>query len=413
MAHFTYNGVSMPFCMHTNFSQEPVYDELGSTDRMYTKFDIAIQAVLNTAYNNDADSTQAANADLPTFMKNLRAKLMTPRRQLSVTVAGTELIPDPISQSQIIDARNGPFPQSCQIIKLTNTTFLITFRIIAHYCEFVDNGDSGSRQSSGSGVVSNRWTETIEVDTLNYTRYNRDGKFFIRSDNDQHFTADQFRENFAFLGLSKGFKRISSKYTISPDGLALAYSIVDQEIWLQPPEPAWEAEGEYVETLSNLGAVRVGHVRVHLKGAKETPQEKLIEAAVAVCGQKLRAAGAQTKQNAQIAGKASISFLRTGAVRVDLYRNEVEVQLEALMKSDSKLRLAGAADLNFDNLTGTPLSPPDGPYRPPYQLFGNLGVEDGLLHAASYYDPSLTQNVLSNLDNQMHPGKEPGEGSEK
>jgi hypothetical protein len=49
MSLVTYNGVVLPYPMHSQFSQEAVKDESG-TDWMYLKFDIAVQCVVSSDY---------------------------------------------------------------------------------------------------------------------------------------------------------------------------------------------------------------------------------------------------------------------------------------------------------------------------------------------------------------------------
>src|SRR5207247_1612234 len=75
------------------------------------------------------------------IMKQIRNKLLQPRRALSVKFNGVELIPKMSytvnSQTVVpaVDSANGPKPQSCNIIELTNETFLVTYHIIASYWE--------------------------------------------------------------------------------------------------------------------------------------------------------------------------------------------------------------------------------------------------------------------------------------
>src|SRR3990167_10600766 len=132
MSLITYNSIILQFPLTTDFSFENVYDE-SNTDRMYRKLDMTVQAVINTDYKDTALSgIPAGQGDTAVaMMKYMVGKLEVPRKSLSIKFNGVELIPD--DDVTPPDAKNGPLPQTVKATLLTNTTFLITFRIVAHY----------------------------------------------------------------------------------------------------------------------------------------------------------------------------------------------------------------------------------------------------------------------------------------
>src|SRR5690606_6277255 len=122
----------------------------------------------------------------------------TPRKTLSFKFNNYELIPQvQRGTNGSCDAVNGPQPQDCQILQLTNETFLILYRITAQYREKTQINDNGTiTNERGSDVLTNRWSETVEIDGANFTKAKvREGKFVIRSDNAANKTPDQFRSN--------------------------------------------------------------------------------------------------------------------------------------------------------------------------------------------------------------------------
>lgn len=406
MSLFTYNNVCIPYANNAQCLQESVFDESG-TDWMLTRFDISITGVLNAKYLNiiapALDGKTTSPADI---MYYIRSQLLKPRRTMSYVFEGRELIPVGPGGAPI-DAKNGPQPQHCLITQLTNTTFLISYRVIGHYWE--NNGDINSAapticpNEASNPVISNRWEETIELDDCQYTTRTRNGKFIIRSDNVQGQIADRFSPQMAIPAVPAGFNRISSRRTVSADGLGISYTIVDKEVFKQPPDPAFTAEGEYIESTTRYGAQRWGEVRVRLKGSKNTSQSKLIEVGLSVCAKKLFINGAQVNEN--LDGFAMLEF---SSIKTNMYRNEVDVSMKALMAVNTKQggegkRVYGVPGYRFGVMTFTPLS--DGVnYTPPYT---NRGTAKWLLQAASYFNPNDVNNKL--VGQQMSQGAQVGQ----
>jgi len=377
----------------TSFSQEAIYDD-SNTDLILTKCDITVQTILNSAY---AGTLGVAGGDPATLMNNIRQQLLTPRKAFIFSVGGVNLLPATAGNNGPVDAKNGPMPQYCNLTQLTRTTFLMNYRIVAHYW-----GGTGT-----GPVLSDRWTDNMEYDGAMYSTRTRQGKIIIRSDNAQGLTPDQLRPFFATVGVPDGFLRKSSRYTVAPDGLSLGYAIVDKEVFKNPPLGAMEAEGEYTETTTHLGHMRHGHCRVRLKGSKLQDQGKLIDAALSIVARKLGILGAQLALQGIGNGKAVIGFaaIESSSIRVGLYDNYVEVSMQAKMAPrPGKAQNSGAAGLNYSSFTTTPLSDPSQP--PTYFPYGTAPV---LLQAAAYYDPNL-QAELNPVTGQMSAGNVPGTG---
>lgn len=381
MSVFSYNGVTLPYAYATRFDEKAVYE---GPDYYLTNFDINIQAIITSTYMSVLASELVSGGTPVTenpadIMAVVRKKLLTPRKQLSYTVNGTELIPRISSLAGTVDSMNGPQPQSCPIIQLTSDSFLINFHIIANYWENNTTQTAGTPFTSnlvtGNPVLFNRWTESVEIDNCNYSTRTREGKFMIRSDNSQGKIADEVRTQMAAVSIPKGFIRKVARYTQSPDGLAIQYSLTDQEVFKMPPEPAFEATGRYTETTSKQSAVRYGDVSVSLKGSKSTVQARLVEVAIGVAAGKLGLAGASLTDKKTIVLGATCT--------VGLYENTVDVNVKVQFPS-TKQRRNGIAFLS-KKMCFTPGSD-DVNYTPKYLDRGSAGF---LLQAAAYYDPSL------------------------
>lgn len=437
MSVVVYNGVTLPYAYATDFRQSAAYDDMGNTDRAYMRIDATYQCVIHTNYlagmlQGGGLKSTTNPADL---MKQLRYRLLTPRRRLSITFNGTELIPQNNLEGQV-DSRNGPQPQACQIFPLSDTTFLLTWSVVAHYWETQDQANQNSQTNEGSEkdnnpVLYNRWSETAAIDNENYTVRTRRGKFVIRSDNYGGKIADEIRAQMAVVGVPPGFLRRSSSYTVDPSGLALEYELVDREVFKLPPPPAFDADGEYTETTTNGGATRHCEVWCKLRGDKTTSQAALITTCVTVCTAKLGAEGAGTTlgANGQLGPIGQRGMLEYGIVRVKLYENEVFCHLR--VRTDPRWVTAGGtpatATYNYKGIAGidfakigfTPLSDTAAiggaagagavvglKVGPNYKTFGTAGL---LLQAAAYYDPSLASNKVLPATGNFEQGMQIGQ----
>lgn len=409
MSVIAYNGITLPYGNLTRFEQTAVRDELGDTDWCMTKFDIQAICLINVNYLSLlAPDLAATNANPATIAGVIRARLLEHKKQLSVTFNGVELIPSRAFVPGFVDAKNGPKPQSCTLTNLTNTTFILNYHIIAHYWERPDVVPGRTpvlTNQPANNVLYNRWTETVDMDNCQITTRTRDGKFVIRSDNVDGIIADEARTQMAVVGVPSGFLRQSSKYTVSPDGLAIAYNVVDKEQFRMPPTPAFEADGDYEEVIGTMGALRYGRVTIHLKGDKATPQFQLMNAAVTVAVTYLAQRGAALPGNWIIIESASLKF--------KFYKtNEVTFKMNVMQATPSKASRPGTTPqfpnpiFPFLNITTSiPDSPPDSDYMPNYKLRGN---NDILLQAARYYDPNFRDNVLVPATGNMSRGNDIG-----
>lgn len=397
MAVVVYNGVNLPYAEHTNFLQEAVRDDFSDTDWILTKFNIAVQSVIHVDYLPLIAPDLFSNAGVPytrnpaDIMNVIRTRLLQHRKSLSVSVNGRELIPKAAGQVPgTVDADNGPKPQSCTIYRMNNVSFLITYHVIAHYWERNTDPTPDATKDIvtnqfGNDVLYNKWTESVDIDSANYTLRMREGKFRIRSDNVNGKTADEIRDQMAVLSVPSGFLRVSAHYTVTPDGLAIKYRIVDKEVFKKPPYPAFEARGEYIESSSNNDAIRYAEVRVMLRGSKTTNQAQLILRAVAVAASKLALNGADLIDP----NKDDRAIPIGAAVRVDMYNNEVEAIIKAQFASNEK-RIKGIAFLSR-TMAFTPFSERTTP-TPQYTSRGTAQI---LLQAAAHYDPSLVNNNIA------------------
>ncbi len=434
MSQLVYNGITLPYFHCTNFKQIAIRDDLGDTDWILTRFQISGNCVINADYTellapDLIENNGEIGSDSAAFlMKVIRTRLMTHKKRLSYTFNGVELMPT-VQSGNIgtVDAENGPKPQSCDILHLYNNMFYISFSITASYWE---NGSSTRNINSddeppntdnprGNPVLFNRWSESVEINELNFTSRVRNGKFKIRSDNDSGFIADQLRTKMCVVGVPKGFLRYSSRYTVTPDGLAIQYQIEDREVFKYPPTPAYKAEGHYYETGGKGDATRFIECAVKLQGSPDTDQTQLLVRCMQVVGSKLQLARAnQVNPDEPVGGEGakfdSANIVIIGAsVKIGMYDNWVEVWLKAQI-THTEGRFQSIAFLS-KTVCFTPFSDKGGEEKfpgarqPVYNVRGSK-VASKLLQAAAYYDPSIRATVVNAQTEQLDRGIQPGQG---
>ncbi len=410
MSVLTYNGVQLPYSNCTRFQQEVMYDDVGKTDWFCTQYAIEVQAVVNTAYlqllaPSLVDSKGKPIAKNPAdIMTAIRNQLMLPRRLLSFTFNGTELIP--LAQTKTdgdqlpgtVDAQNGPKPISCKTFQLTDTSYLIDYNIIAHYWEnpsakFTNSPLPLINQSS-SPILYNRWHETISIDNCSFSTKTREGKFVMRSDNAQGKTVDTYRDQFAVIGIPPGWVRMNSEYTVSPDGLGLSYRVTDRQVYKLPPKPAYQAEGDYIEYLGGggenndaVGLYRIGEVRIRLRGSPDVEQAELLDVAFGIAKKKF--------MDITATSQCSLSLALSCMARVSLYDADVEIRMRRAYFGQATT-VADFPGFFSKALTTTPES--DGETEPPTMPVRGQG--NWVLKAAAYYDPNLSVVQLSQNPNQ-------------
>jgi len=436
MSVVTYDGVTLPYPDCTRFDTSSVYDPSG-TDRTLTKFDIQAQCVVSAAYLIalapsliDANTLPVTN-DPADIMNLLRDKLLVARKRLSFKVNGVEMIPQSRDAggnllTGTVDAKNGPQPQSCPISQINANSFLLTYHIVAHYWENPSTGATVPiTNRAGNPVLSNRWTETVDMDDCEYTTRTRTGTVTIRSDNAEGVTPDQLRSTMAVVGLPVGFLRQSRKYDLTADGLSLNYSLVDKEVFFLPPEPAFRAEGEFTVSVTKQSIMHMT-CAVRLRGTAQGNQANLLRAAISACTQKITKAlpkpppvnnPALQPANVGIGnaiGAALNPRIALGQIgdAIGFVRNMVESRLglqanplagyimmdftavlgmyDNTASCSIQVLTAPPTEPTPEEWAGNPLSEGVGP--PEYH---DRGTADLLLQAAAYYDPSVRGTVLA------------------
>lgn len=358
MSKLTYNGVSLSYIHTHSFEQEAVYTD-DHADYLYTHVRIAAQAVLNESL------LPAVKGEHPGgTIARVRHALLTPRGDLSFTVGNDDLIPE----MEDGDAKNGPLPISCNITEIGEATFLIDYAIET----WIDECADGKHPP----YLSVRFSEEVAMDESFYTTRTRRGKLYVRRD----VTAnpDTLREQVIALKIPPGFQRVSSTYTMAEDGCSMDFSIVDREVYLEPPQPATKATGELIASTPN-GAKCVRECHVTLEGAKTTSKADLISKAVLIAFTK-----AKGGDGVAAVDPNGTARLMGAAIKESLWENKVEVSCKFQV-----LALTDRLDGGQVTLKPFGVAPPGcGPGTPPPD-YGVRGTANILLQVAALSDPCM------------------------
>jgi hypothetical protein len=371
MAVASYAGVQIAYVHGTQIDDEPQYSDDG-TEYLYTKRTVSFQGTLNT------NLVPALLNELPAaILVRIRHTLETPRGQL-ILCHNTFADPSPLVYSplagQFTDAKNGPFPKRCNLKEIQGSECLL---VDLSYETYVQECPGGI-----STYLSHRWRESVTIDENFYTIKTRTGKIVTRSD--FYVNPDALR-GIITPPIDNGFKREKSEYVLQEDGLALMYTFIDRERYVQPPAPATTAEGHYVESTAD-GGIRWAECRVKLTGSKYDyvgGKGALLTAAIAVVTARLELANI-------LVSSPEGKWLAIGGIRQSLYENEVEVQFKTRIQPLKARTLGAAMDLRrfaappygSDVVSGIPPDP------------GQRGTANLALIASVLNDPCLQQSTL-------------------
>ena len=239
----TYNTVSLGFIRTIQIAQEAVYDPSDS-DYLYTRINIKVSSILNRDISPPADNTGTQTPAQQIVA--LRGKLMTQCKQLTFAVGADVLFSSPLAGQQE-DVKHGPKPLYCNIMRIDGgSTMHIEFAIETYV---YDEGCTDTFRS----YISNRWKESHQIDENGMTKRTISGKVFFRGNfidgkklSQVKNTADYYRTLLPpNVSIPQGFKRMSMEFTVPEDGLGLEYTIVDEEVYTNPPIGLTKFEAEY------------------------------------------------------------------------------------------------------------------------------------------------------------------------
>ena len=305
----------MTGCLTRRFEQVAVYDDSGA-DLLYHKFTVrAVGYVHGNSGNTEIYSGPfgSAGRSAPEMHLFIRSQLMEPRQPFKMEVSGWDgVVQDPPvmetktlleckppasgtnSDFSMCDVNNGPKPLIYDVVRITGTnTFRVEFEVeIAKVeCHGVD------RVENSSGVLSNRWSVSDDIDNNRMTTRTFQGRLRVANAN---VNPNNFRQ-FVVPPLEQGFRRDKMAFVASADGLNLDYTIIEKEIAYSAPFPATSWRYHYTESTGD-GKMAVGEISVDLEGDRNVDHKVLIAIAYQIVNIKLlsTAADGHTVENISV-----------------------------------------------------------------------------------------------------------------
>lgn len=325
-----YNGIDLGLVRTVKVEQKADYDP-SNTDVMRIGNRFNIRSVISPGLTGAAVRA-GAHGGPAERMADIRHKLLQPRRAFkyaSVDSVGPITLLE-IRQTEpngyALDAENGPKPISCDIVQVSEETWIIDFIID------VAIQDCTAQQL----FASNRYETTHDIDETGYSKIVTLGKVFVRSDMKTNPNALRW---LITPPLPKGFKRKSS-YQVHEDGLSMLYRIEDTEMYLAPPATAMDAEGRFVITAAPPGAILHCQCDVRLEGRKNQSKRQLMESAIVIALRRLEAGGAMRNP---ANGKP---WVESGSCSEELFKNVVNVSLKGRIQTGAVMNSSNTA-FNF------------------------------------------------------------------
>lgn len=331
-----YNNVWIHECRTLAFETGPDYDPT-NTDAMWQNTYVRVRGFVTASQGQFPIAGEAGVSSATTF-KALMDKLSTPRRSLEYKIGSVTMITHPGG----LDAKLGPIPDKPKIHEVNTGVFLVEFGVRC----FQVRCDTDCEERDP--VVSLRWTQTESFDENWYSRLTTQGRLIVRSDLLQ--SADSFRPQ-ATPPILPDYRRVSSRYTLSPDGTQLEFQFEDQEVDRLPPLGATKASGKFTVTSPKPGIARFGQVDIHLEGPKGTSRKQLLIRAMAMGYSKLLSERFFTENQ-------SLPII-WGAFKEDLFEPAVDVSMQGLLAPIVGGSYLAATSGIFAGTPGDNTPPPD------------------------------------------------------
>ncbi len=319
MTQIQYNGVVIKDVLTHSVDQDVVYDVDGQVDQWYVKTTVTIQFTFHTV--DGAGLGFSTGASLAGGTAQALKMLTTNRKRFTMSIGGATLfdvVPgagQDLSVAQggaTFDVNNGPRPklQIQEIIgtKVARGTFTVELA--------VPSCDGYSRDQP----LSLRWWTTDDVDGNWMTTRTINGRLRVPT---KDVKSPHFLRGLIFPPLQRGFKRESMTFTEDPNGLELAFTVRDKEVFRAAPFPASTWRGNHRMMSQVPGATIVeSECSVTLEGAHDVPQSLLLALGTRIIDAKLLLNEQGLLSGSRNAGTAMLMFI---AIDAELGENKVTV----------------------------------------------------------------------------------------
>ncbi len=272
MSSLVYNGIPIIFARITT-AAEVQYDQKSNQQLRQVKHTVTCSGEISPAIL----PAELGETNAGQVLARIRSALTSPRKQLQVFIGDFLYLNSPAA-GNAVDVANGPFPRHVDVQQITGSN-LITVNIVIETSLY--ECYDGSPGTPGTDAFLPAWTthtfsEQMSIDENWFTTRRRTGMLTVRAD--ANLSPDNFRD-VVIPPIPRGFRRVSSDYTIQEDGLAMSYTYVDKEVYKEPPAGITRFEGERMSESDEKGCIFKQTIRVKLWGNKQTSKAKLLAVA--------------------------------------------------------------------------------------------------------------------------------------
>lgn len=390
----TYNGVTIFNCETREFSEESILDDSG-TDQIYHRYRLTVIGYVHGGLAGKSAGEiylgifpNPANQDAAAHHKDIKAALMAPRGHLIYRLGdngsnnGTILLEArafSTTEQNILaldhknrDVSNGPHPKNFNILQICGNNILkVSFTV---ECCLIHCGADDSSLQIRPPVLNNRWSCTDSIDGNYFTTRTWRGLLKLAT---AQVNPHNFR-GYVVPKVAPGFRRQSMDFTASPDGLTLAYTVIDQEVNNAPPPPATDWRITHTESVTaNNAATAMGSVTVEMWGDRTANKRELLAVAFAAADQYLDF----LKQNVNAQDKAHILSIAVTSRDGSVGENYISLRIEIIHRQgahdvDDKDPNAVAQVLNLQLAN-----------------WGSVPARDSIVNG---YDPDLSRGAGAN-----------------
>jgi hypothetical protein len=356
-----YNGIFIKNVETVRFEESVEMDE-SRTDILFHRFRMRFRGLVHSA-SPDINIGYSAGPGLGVAsMVQLRTALMHHRGSFTFYQNSEVLLhANGIPGHQDQDVNNGPKPLDVSIVHFAGgQVFRLEFEI--EVCKVECGGPLNIQaglpptMTAGTEILNHRWSVSDSMDGNHYTTRTWEGVMVVKSITVNRTTLRQV----VVPPLLPGYRRNRQRFTKTPDGLRLTYTIEDQQLHAAPPFPATDWDGSYSESVDTVGKIAYGEFSVMLTGGPRASKKDLLVIASQLMSAKIgdiRKAwkDAAGEQKGKAGDAESFPRLLNAAITEDLKNNRIGLRVRVIRLGKLKKFL----NTQFGSKLGDPLDIPE------------------------------------------------------
>jgi hypothetical protein len=222
---FSYGEFTLQMVRTLDYAQRGIREE--DVDLQCIEHTIVVEGIFNPeATSYGIGPAQIQGVPPGETIANVEHYLAQPRRPLTFRNGAVDIVQNPEPGRSIGDVRGGPFIDQVRVKRIDGVKTMIVELRARTYTARCD----GSVLDVTSPIISNRWTQSEEIDEVHKQHITTSGIATFRLDyTDIPIVVDRFRRD-CVPKVPKGFRRVACTIRVSPRGDQIFYQIRDSQI---------------------------------------------------------------------------------------------------------------------------------------------------------------------------------------